>query len=58
MCHVTHDRQLPEIFQMVLYAQLLAVVAQLLLVVYESVMEISRCGFAIQLHWLESHREI
>jgi hypothetical protein len=43
---------------MVPYAQLLAAVAQLRLVVYESVMEISRCDFAIQLHWRESHQGI
>jgi hypothetical protein len=43
---------------MVLCAQLPAVVAQLQLVVCESAMVISRCDFAIQLHQLESHREI
>jgi hypothetical protein len=43
---------------MALYAQLPEGVALLQLVVCESVKEISRCDFAIQLHQLESHREI
>jgi hypothetical protein len=43
---------------MALFAQLLEVVERLQLVACESTMEISHCDFAIQLHQLESHREI
>jgi hypothetical protein len=43
---------------MALFAQLPEVVEQLQLVACESTMERSRCDFAIQLHQLESHREI